>query len=555
MRRLGRLCAELDTTPRPEDRRQLLLRYLREAPPEDSAWTVHLLGGASLPRRLLRLADLQAMASDLAGVPDWLFEASHQAVGDLAETIALLLPDPPEGVSDVGLGCWMQERLLSWQGYPVEVLREALREALGPLDADGRWLLLKLVTAGYRPPVETLMLQQVLAEHAGLDPQCVALRWADHLASPPDAMRFLALLAPEPAGSVDGRPHAFMAERPLHACFTLPADPAGWGPTLGPVATWSVQWRGGGLRAQIVRRGGQVWVWTEDGALLGARGPELLDLARAWPDGTVVEGEALAWDAARCRPLPLAQLRARLARKRVTRELLAQVPLRFIASDLLEHAGEDWRSRPLWQRQQRLVALAGEALPLAPWGHAPDWPTLALWRETAREAGFGGLLLRRREAAHGEGPCCFWAPEALCVEAVLVYAEPGTSYSFAVWSRPPVDALEAQAVVEAIARREAPAPGALQLVAFAKVAVGAIGADRAELDEVVRLTTLQKFGPVRSVRPTLVVALGLEAVERSRRHKSGLSVRGARVLRLRADLPLQQAGTLAELRRWLPPGE
>jgi DNA ligase-1 len=321
------------------------------------------------------------------------------------------------------------------------------------------------------------------------------------------------------------------------------------------VQAWLVGWQGAGLRAQIVRRGSQAWVWTGEGALLGARCPELLALAQPWPEGTVVDGEIVAWDAGHHRPLPLAQLQARLARKRVTPLLLAQVPLRFVANDLLEHAGEDLRPRPLWQRHQRLQVLAGEALSWAPRVDAPDWPALATRREAARSAGWAGLLLRPREAGHGEGVRCLWAPEALCAKAVLVYAEPGTSYSFAVWNRPPVDAQEAQAVVDAIARREAPAPGALQLVAFAKVAANALVADSSALDEVVRRTTLQKFGPVRSLRPTLVVELGMESVARSTRHKSGLAVRGARLLSLCGDLPLHRAGTLQGLLGWLPPGE
>jgi DNA ligase-1 len=170
-------------------------------------------------------------------------------------------------------------------------------------------------------------------------------------------------------------------------------------------------------------------------------------------------------------------------------------------------------------------------------------------------------MLKHRDARYGsgrtkaDGTWWKWKVDPLTVDAVLIYAQAGhgrragvyTDYTFAVWSRPPRDAAEAQAVVEAIAARRPPEPGALQLVAFAKAYSGLTDAEFAQVDRVIRAHTLDKFGPVRSVRPTLVFELAFEGINRSPRHKSGIAVRFPRMLRIRQDKPLHEADSLPTL--------
>ncbi|MFC7409433.1 ATP-dependent DNA ligase [Hydrogenophaga atypica] len=571
MKRFAALYADLDASTSTQAKLEALRRYFSDAPPEDAAWVVYFLAGGK-PRQVVRTAALRATACELAGLSDWLFEASYQVVGDLAETISLLIPDGQDGQSplaQLGLSHWMTEQLLPLRGQPPEAVDAPLRAMFTALDAAGRFLLIKLVGGGFRVGVSKLLVQRALAEHAGLDPKRVAQRMMGYTDAKrmPTASRFLALVAPE--GSADdearndGQPYPFFLAHPLADLFDPPDDTRAWGAVLGALDQWLVEWKWDGVRGQVVKRAGQVWVWTRGEELVTERYPELVALAATWPDGTVLDGEILAWNAPNNSPAPFALLQQRIGRRSVTRKLLTEVPVTFIAYDLLEAQGMDQRDQPLWWRREQLQALAVQCptLRLSPLVQAVDWPALAAQRAQAREQGHEGLMLKQREARYGvgrtrgDGLWCKWKLDPMAVDAVLIYAQAGhgrraslyTDYTFAVWSRPPVDAQEAQAVIDAIARREPAQPGALQLVAFAKAYSGLTDAEFAQVDAVIRQTTLEKFGPVRSVRPTLVFELGFEGIGASTRHKSGLAVRFPRMLRLRTDKPLHEANTLADL--------
>lgn len=578
MKRFAVLYSELDASTSTQSKLAALRRYLLDAPPADAAWVVYFLAGGK-PRQVVRTVALRGMACELAGLDDWLFEASYQMVGDLAETISLLVPDAMDGhnmLASLGLDAWMTQHLLPLRGQPPEVVDAALRQWFGALDAAGRFLLIKLVGGGFRVGVSKLLVTRALAEHAGLDAKRVAQRMMGYTDAKtiPTAARFLALVAPEGAADGaardEGQPYPFFLAQPLADLFSLPPDPAEWALSLGEPAEWQVEWKFDGIRGQVLRRGAQVWVWTRGEELVTERYPELVAQAMGWPDGTVLDGEILAWDSTADRPAPFARLQQRIGRKTVSAKLLAELPVRFVAYDLLEAEGVDLRPLPQWQRRVRLEALAQACagLRLSQLLHAPDWSGLAAQRVLARGLGFEGLMLKHRQARYGSGRTrsdglwCKWKLDPMTVDAVLIYAQAGhgrraslyTDYTFAVWSRPPADAAEAQAVLDAMARREPAQPGALQLVAFAKAYSGLTDAEFVQVDAVIRKTTLEKFGPVRSVRPTLVFELGFEGIAASTRHKSGVAVRFPRMLRLRPDKPIHEANTLADLQALMAHG-
>ncbi|WP_157268894.1 ATP-dependent DNA ligase [Azohydromonas aeria] len=560
MRLFAQLYAELDARTATLEKVAALRRYLAAAPPADAAWALYFLAGGK-PRQSVPGALMRATACTLAGISDWLFEESYQAVGDLGETIALVLPPPAsrEG-EDVGLAEWIETRLLPLRGQPPDVQAQALAQWWGTLDTPARFLLCKLISGSFRVGVSKLLVQRALAEHAGLDPKLMAQRMMGFTDArqPPSAPRFLALLAPaeDLAGPLDsGQPYPFFL---AHAFDAAPEA------ALGPPSDWIVEWKYDGIRAQVVRRAGQCWIWSRGEELVTERFPEVVELARALPDGTVVDGEILAW--ADGRPAPFAKLQQRLNRKTLPRKLLQEAPVTLLAYDLLEEGGRDLRGEPLLRRRERLEALcAATGLPISPLLEADDWARLAAQRAASRERGVEGLMLKQRSAPYGagrtksEGLWWKWKIEPMTVDGVLVYAQRGhgrrasvyTDYTFAVWSRPPADAAEAQAVVEAIARRAPAEPGALQLVPFTKAYSGLTDAEFTEVDRVIRAHTIEKFGPVRSVRPTLVFELGFEGIARSPRHKSGIALRFPRMLRLRPDKPLHEADTLATLQALL----
>jgi len=559
MRRFADLYQSLDASTATTVKVAAMVAYFRDAPAEDAAWAVYFLAGGK-PRQVVPTALLRQTACAVAAIDEWLFEECYQAVGDLAETISHVLP-PPAARNDEGLAHWVEQRLLPMKGLGSAEQAQHLREALDMLDAQGRFLLVKLIGGGFRVGVSKLLVQRALAQWADIDPKTVAQRMmgytdARHTPSP---QRLQALVAREGEHTLDaGHPYPFFL---AHA---LPQPPGV--ESLGAVSDWLVEWKYDGIRAQVVRRAGQAWIWSRGEELVTERFPEVVTQVQALPEGTVLDGEVLVWPAGQPSPSSFHLLQQRIARKQLSKKVLAQAPVRFLAYDLLEQDGVDLRSQPQQLRRERLQALLG-ALPgrpvdLSPEVQAADWAACAALRQTARERGVEGFMLKHRAARYGsgrtksDGTWWKWKVDPLTVDAVLIYAQAGhgrrasvyTDYTFAVWSRAPKDAAEAAAVLEAIGRREPARPEALQLVAFAKAYSGLSDAEFARVDKVIRATTLEKFGPVRSVAPSLVFELAFEGLNASPRHKSGIAVRFPRMLRIRDDKPLHEADTLQTLR-------
>ncbi len=607
MKRFAELFAELDATTSTSAKVTALQRYLSVVDDADAAWAVYFLSGGK-PRQLIKTAQLRALAEEASRLPAWLFDASYQAVGDLAETIALVLPAPEsaEGLS-ASLSDWMEHRLLPLRGQGDEAVAVALRGWWRELDATGRFLLVKLVGGGFRVGVSKLLVQRAIAQHAGLDAKQVAARMMGFTDGKrmPTAAQYRALLASaeasgdEQAEREPSQPYPFFLASPLgmdasDELMDMEVASAGIAQAmqarLGPASDWLAEWKFDGIRGQIVKRAGQVWVWSRGEELMSDRFPELQALAQRWPDGTVVDGEILVWheeesgQALPCsdrpgRPAPFALLQQRIGRKTLNAKVLADAPVSFMAYDLLEAGGQDLRALPQAGRRDRLESLSvemnaatGMRLWLSPCVAGGDWSALAGQRSKARELGVEGLMLKHRDSAYGTGRQKLWAGpgtdtgggvlawwkwkiDPLNVDGVLIYAQAGhgrrasvyTDYTFAVWNRAPASAEEARAVVDAIARREPAVPGALQLVAFTKAYSGLTDEEFKAVDAVIRQNTLEKFGPVRSVRPTLVFELAFEGIARSTRHKSGVALRFPRMQRIRHDKPLHEASTLQDL--------
>lgn len=592
MRRFARLFEELETRTATSDQLAALRRHFAAASPEDAAWAAWLLAGGKL-RRVLPTALLRTAAARAAGLPDWLFEASCLAVGDLAETIALVLPpelppvlstdlpaalpcvDSPADAAggDAGLSHWIEQRLQPLRSLPPDQQEQALLQAWAELDTPGRFLLVKLIGGGFRVAVSRQLVQRAIAEHSGLDPHLLAQRmvgWTDARRQP-SAEAWAALTAPPPT-SADGSPAGTRCggtPYPFLPAPPLAGDPAA---SLGTPADWQIEWKYRGIRAQLVRRRdeqgqAQAWLWSPGEELIGASFPDVIGPALALPEGTVLDGELLVWPEGADRPSPSQTLQQRLQRKKLPRHLLAEAPAVFLACDLLEAQGRDLRSLPLHERRLRLEALqaAHPALRIAPLLQPADWAACTALREQARSHGVEGLMFKQRHSRHGSdhgnadgsqpNRWWTWKVEPYRVDAVLLYAQAGqgrsarvhTDCSFAVWSRPPADAAEAQAVVEAITRREPPRPDGLQLLTFTKASCGLSDAEVQRLDRVIRATTLEKFGPVRSLRPTLVCELGFEGIDPSSRHKSGLLLHLPQLLRIRDDKALHEADCLGRL--------
>jgi DNA ligase 1 len=560
VKRFARLFAELDASTATLDKVDALKRYFAAAAPRDAAWAVYFLAGGK-PRQVVPSGVLWAIACRRAGIDDWLFDACYQAVGDFAETVVHVLP-PPAHESDLGLAEWVEDRLLPLRGLPPEVQAERVASYWDELDSAGRFLLNKLIGGGFRVGVSRLLVQRALAEGAGVDAKRVAQRMMGYTDGrvTPSPERYLQLTASADVGPLDlGQPY------PFFLAHSLDAPLAEFAARLAAPEDWIVEWKYDGIRAQVVKRASQVWVWSRGEELVTERFPEIVAAAAGLPNGTVLDGEIVVWKDERVAPFAL--LQQRIGRKTLTKKVLAEAPVGFVAYDLLELGGADLRERTQGERRELLEAVVAEqpAIRLSPVETRASWEELAELRREARERGVEGLMLKHRSARYGTGrrkqddlaggTWWKWKIEPLSVDCILVYAQAGhgrrasvyTDYTFAVWSRTPRDAAEAEATIAAIARKEPPAPEALQLVAFAKAYSGLTDAEFRAVDKVIRSTTLEKFGPVRSVRPTMMFELGFEGINRSGRHKSGIAVRFPRMLRIRDDKPLHEADTLASL--------
>lgn len=573
MRRFAALYAALDASTATTAKVDALKRYFAIADAADAAWAVYFLAGGK-PRQVVPTGVLRELACARAGIDDWLFDECYQAVGDLAETIAHVLPAPSKR-SDLGLAVWIEQRLLPLRDETPQTQAAFIAGYWEELDPDERFLLTKLIGGGFRVGVSKLLVQRALAEWAGLDAKIVAQRMMGYTdkSARPDTDGFARLVSRDAEPGRDaGQPYPFFLAHPIDVPL------AAFDAVLGPPGNWLVEWKYDGIRAQVVRRAGQVWIWSRGEELVTDRFPEVVAIAQAWPDGTVLDGEILVWLPTSDRPAPFNLLQQRIGRKNLTKKILADVPVTFMAYDLLEQQGLDLRETAQHMRRTALEALAVDAplLRLSPLLRG-SWPELASLRAQSRDRGVEGFMLKHRDAPYGSGRrkqagrstgtqslvWWKWKVDPLTADAVLIYAQAGhgrrasvyTDYTFAVWNRTPRDAAEAQAVLDAIAARQPPQPDGLQLVAFAKAYGGLSDEEFKAVDRVIRQTTLEKFGPVRSVRPTMVFELGFEGLNLSTRHKSGIAVRFPRMLRIRDDKPLHEADTLDTLRALMRPGD
>ena len=564
MKAFAELYTALDETNKTNEKVDALTRYFATAAPADAAWALYFLIGRR-PKQAVASAKLHAWAVQAAGVPDWLFSECYDAVGDFAETIALLLPEARDWGLEAGaaeqtdaslqplassLREWIEDILLPLRGMDEATQRDRILATWGALGPRERFVWNKLITGEFRVGVSQRLVVRAIAAVSGVEVAVVAHRLMGDWQ--PSAEFYARLLGQETSDADISRPYPFCLAHPLE---DTPA-------ALGDVSEWQAEWKWDGIRAQIVRRAGQTFIWTRGEELVTDRYPELAELGARLPDGTVIDGEILPWRDGGV--LTFAQLQRRIGRKTIGKKLLSDVPVILMAYDLLEWQARDIRTLPLTERRERLEALVAEMenaelrientsasdlnssffilnshLQLSPTVAGDSWDDLASARERSRTLNAEGLMLKRRSSIYRvgrvRGDWWKWKINPFTVDAVLIYAQPGTGkraslytdYTFGVWDGD-------------------------QLVPFAKAYSGLTDAEIRQVDAFIRRNTVEKFGPVRTVKPELVFELAFEAIQRSSRHKSGIAVRFPRILRWRTDKRMEEADSLETIRALLP---
>ncbi len=529
MKRFTRLFSELDESNRTNLKVAALERYFREAPPEDAAWALFFLCGKRLPRPV-NSTRLRECVSELSGFPGWLVDECYELVGDLAETLALLLP---EGKCEAPL---FLHEVVEGHVIPLRDLPEAERIAslLGTwrlLNLKERFVFNKLITGAFRVGVQRTLVVRALAAVAGVPAAVMAHRVIGDWQT--SAAGFAAVLEGGQSNDEAARPYPFCLAYPWEGEAEI---------SLGALEQWQVEWKWDGIRAQLIKRGIEVVIWSRGEDMLTDRFPEIADAAALLSDSVVLDGEILAWSNGS--PLPFGSLQRRIGRKNVTPRIRREVPVVFMAYDCLEKNGSDMRDQSTQTRRAGLESLVhsqpeGSTIMLSPLVQESKWSALRSLLLTSRDRGVEGFMLKRRDARYRvgrvKGDWWKWKIDPFTIDTVMVYAQAGhgrraglfTDYTFAVWDGD-------------------------RLLPVAKAYSGLTDVEIREVDAFVRANTLERFGPVRVVKPALVFELAFDGIRESKRHKSGIALRFPRMSRWRRDKPAGEADSLQSVRALLP---
>lgn len=521
------LVYELGTHTKTNDKLDALVNYFAIADPKDKVWMIALFSGRR-PRRTISGTKLAEWCAELVGLPLWLFAESYHTVGDMSETIALLIPgNSPQQQSTKSLS-WYVEKFLELEKAGEIAKKEFIIQSWKELNSRERFVFNKLLSSTFRVGVSQNMMVNALAKTVNLEPSVIAHRISGNW--DPSSTPFHELLSEESTIIDHSKPY------PFYLAYALEDTPAG----LGDPQEWQAEWKWDGIRGQIIKRNGLLFVWSRGEDLITDKFPEYQLLVQKLPEGTVIDGEILP--VRNGEVLNFNVLQTRIGRKNVTKKQLVEAPAGIFAYDLLEYNGEDIRSWPLQERRQKLAAIVADAgipqLILSPIVEFSNWEELAAKREISREHNSEGIMLKRKSSPYQvgrkRGDWWKWKIDPLTIDAVMVYAQKGsgrrsnlyTDYTFAV--------------------RDGD-----KLVPFTKAYSGLTDKEFAQVDNFVKRNSLEKFGPVRTVKPGLVFEIAFEGIAASNRHKSGVALRFPRIARWRQDKPPSEINTLDDLKKML----
>jgi len=526
MHHFTQLFQQIDATTSTNEKVRALQNYFQTAEPANAVWALYLLLGKTR-KRLITSRILRDVFLQISDIPEWLFADCYAHVGDSAEVIALLLSDgfaatEPTSLSTTPLHVWMEEIIPQVRAVPSE---EALKGMIiswwSALTSTEVFVLNKVLTGAFRVGVSAKLVIKGLAAASGISEPVLAHRLMGEF--PPTIEFYTQLIQPEIAAASPSQPYPFFLASQLEEDKFAGED----------FSRWQAEWKWDGIRAQVIRRTGQLFIWSRGEDLITEQFPELEACFMSLPDGLVFDGEILCWDGDR--PMNFNALQKRLGRKKLTPKVLQENPAHFIAYDLLEHQGLDIREKPLRDRRQLLSEILQSSdlmfITLSKVVTFDSMEELRSQREQSREQGAEGLVIKALDSPYlvGRKRGYWWKykVDPMSLDAVLIYAQAGsgkranlfTDYTFALWKGD-------------------------ELVPFAKAYSGLDNKEIDELDKWIRKHTIEKFGPVRSVEPIHVFEIGFEGISQSNRHKSGISVRFPRILRWRKDKPTQEADTI-----------
>ncbi|MEO1012037.1 MAG: ATP-dependent DNA ligase [Bacteroidota bacterium] len=541
MKNFAQLIKTLDSTNKTTLKVNALAEYFKQANDEDRVWTIALLSHRRPPRPV-NTTLLREWAAELAHIPLWLFEESYHIVGDLAETIALIIPSGTTG-SKKSLTQFLEE-MIALKKKDDTSKKAYLQENWSTLDYYERFVFTKLITGGFRIGVSQKLMTRALAKAVHLDEDILAYRLMGNW--DPGGISFRELVLEENENDYRSKPY------PFYLAYAL----EGKVEDLGDIEDWSVEHKWDGIRAQLILRNNELFVWSRGEELVTDKYPEFQTFLNRIPNGTVLDGEILPFPNTRIGSFK--DLQTRIGRKTISKNLLQKVPVILKAYDMLECEGKDIRELPYDQRRTRLERLYGSVastlsndlgtpeipLHLSERSNLDSWQKVTQERNRAREMRSEGLMLKRKDSPYlvgrKKGDWWKWKVDPLTIDAVLTYAMRGhgrrsnlfTDYTFALWNENE--------------------DGKKELVTFAKAYSGLTDTEFRQVDQWIKKNTLERFGPVRSVTPHHVFEIAFEGIALSKRHKSGIATRFPRILRWRKDKKIEEANSIDDLKALIP---
>lgn len=522
MKQFADLITQLDQTNKTLKKVAALKAYFELASDDDKLWTIAILSHKR-PKRTVKTTELKEWSAEVAEIPFWLFEETYHIVGDLAETLAKIHPNL-NATSDYSLTYWI-EYIKNFSTLEEATKKAAVLKAWNTLDPTERFVFNKLITGGWRIGLSQKLMTRALAEHTEIEENVLAHRLMGKW-SPNTTNYHQLVIEPDPLEQVS-QPY------PFYLANALESKPS----ELGNVSDWQAEYKWDGIRGQLIKRKGEVFIWSRGEELVTDKFPELVELGNHLPDGVVIDGEIMGYKDEY--PLNFNDLQTRIGRKNVTKAILEKVPVILMAYDLLEHNQIDLREKPLAERRQLLEQVVGNCesnnLKISENITTDSWEALIQIRKNSREQQAEGLMLKALNSTYKvgrkKGDWWKWKVDPLSIDAVLIYAMRGhgqranlySDYTFAVWDGE-------------------------EMVSFTKAYSGLTMAEIKAVDKYVKANTIDRFGPVRSVTPKLVFEIGFEGIAESKRHKSGVALRFPRILRWREDKPMEEANTLDDLK-------
>jgi DNA ligase-1 len=526
LKRFSQLIQELELSNKTNDKIAALVSYFSEADNRDKPYVIAMFTGKR-PKRPVNTSLIKQWAIELSGIPDWLFSESYHSVGDLSETIALVLP-PANHAVDKSLQEWISE-LAQLHGKDDEAKKTYIVNAWDSLNTQERFIFNKLISGNFRIGVSNKMLVNAIAKQSEEDSSkimhSIMGKWM------PDQISYEQLTTGAHVNTDNSWPYPFCL---AYALETAPEN-------LGLTTEWQAEWKWDGIRGQIVKRNGELFIWSRGEELVTDQFPELHFLKEELPDGTVLDGEILSVKDGNVQSF--STLQQRLNRKTINRSQLTDAPIGFYTYDILEHKGVDIRLETLAKRRALLEEVINKLMTknvavLSPIVEFNNWDDLAKLRETARTINSEGLMLKKLDSifhsGRKRGDWWKWKINPYTVDTVMIYAQKGsgrranfyTDYTFAV--------------------RDGD-----QLITIAKAYSGLTDKEIKEVNSFVNKNAIEKFGPVRTVKPELVFEIAFEGIAESKRHKAGLALRFPRIARWRKDKKADEINTLDDLKQLL----